>query len=102
MQALGQQAGSAGLVKVSRHEAAGRFEVGKERYAGTDTVEIFQRELEAEFGGNREEVENGIGRSAGSANAGNGVLERLAGDDGAGPQITAGQLHYPNSRPGRA
>ena len=48
---------------------------------GADAIEVGQRELDASLFRNREEVQHGVGRSAGRGNDRNRVLDRLARDD---------------------
>ena len=85
--------GTAGGVQVGGDEAAARLQVGEQRRALGDPVEVVDLQLDAGLAGDREQVQHPVGRAAGGADAGDRVLQRLAGDDPARPQVLGEQAH---------
>ena len=82
---LHHQRAAAGGVQVGGDEAARRLEIGDERRPRADAIEIGQRQLDARFPRDRQQVQHGVGRSAGRRDDGDRVLDRLPRDDVARP-----------------
>ena len=73
------QGDAAGLVHVGRGVAAARLHVGDDRRPVGDGAELVDVERDAELVGDRQQVEDAVGRAAGRGDAGDPVLERLRG-----------------------
>ena len=67
---------AAGRVQVGGHVAAARLQVGQQRRAVVDRVEVVDAQRDAGFVGDGDEVHHGVGGAAGGDDAGDGVLER--------------------------
>ena len=80
-QALGDDADAARVVEVLGHEAAAGLEVARRRRGGGDAVEVVDVELDAGLAGEREQVQDAVGRAAAGGDRGDRVLQPLAGDD---------------------
>ena len=80
-QPLGDERRAAGLVEVGGGVAAARHQVADQRRAAGDGVEVVDRQRDAGLAGQGEQVEHGVGRAAAGGDAGDRVLERLAGQD---------------------
>ena len=84
---------AARLVQVWGHEPAARLEVTQQRRPFADLVEIVDRELDPHLLGDREQVQDAVGRAAAAGDRGDRVLEALAGDDLARAQVIAKDAH---------
>ena len=71
------------LVEIGGDEAAAGLDVGDDRRALGDRVEVVDRELDAGLGGNREQMQDAVRRAAGRSDRGDRVLERVARQDAA-------------------
>ncbi len=87
-----------GAIKVRSNEAAAGLEIGEQRGARADAVEVVDGELDAGFARDGQQVQHGVGRAAARGHAGNGVLQRVAGEDRARTQIAPHQLHDLHAR----
>jgi hypothetical protein len=87
------QPDTAGLVHVGRDVAAARLQVGDDRGAAGDGVEVLELERDADLAGDREQVEHAVRRAARARDRGNRVLERLAGQDLRRAGVGADELH---------
>ena len=73
---------AADAVDVGHHEPAERLDVGQVRRAVADPVEVVEgRGRPAASCGDRQQVQDGVGRAAERHDDGDGVLERLLGHD---------------------
>ena len=72
---------AAGAVHVSGHKAAGRLQIGQQRRAFADFLEIVDVQRNASFARNRQQVQYRVGRAAGGSHAGDRVFERMARQD---------------------
>ena len=84
---------AARLVHVERRVAAARAHVADERRAVGDGPELVDVERDAELVGDRQQVEDAVGRAAGRGDRCDAVLERLAGDDVRRPDVAADEVH---------
>src|SRR5215211_6474602 len=80
-QALAEEKGSARPVEVHGGVTACGLEVGDDGRALADPVEVVYIERDARLSGYSEQVQDKVGRAAAGRPAGDGVLERLAGED---------------------
>ena len=80
-QALAEQPAPAGAVDVDGRVAASRFEVGDDRGAIADGVEVVDVEGDPDLAGYREQVQHEVGRASRGRPGGDAVLEGLAGED---------------------
>ena len=87
------QRDAAGLVHVERGVAAARPHVGDERGPVGDRAELVDVERDAELVGDRQQVQDAVGRAAGRGHAGDPVLERRAGHDRRRPDVAADEVH---------
>ena len=92
-EALGEDAGAAGVLIILGDELAAGLEVADEGRLLADGVEVVDGEGDVEFVGDGDEVEDGVGAAAGCADGGDGVFEGLAGDDLRGLEAGAGEVH---------
>ena len=79
-EALEDHRHAAGGVEVGGDEAAAGLEVGEQRRRPRDPLEVVHRQLDPELVGERDQVQDAVGRAAGGADAGDRVLQRVAGD----------------------
>ena len=77
-QALHQQADATGAVHVSSDKTSRGLQVGKQRRAFTDFLEIVDVQRDASFARDRQQVQDCIGRTAGGGNARDRVVESMA------------------------
>ena len=75
-EALRDDRRAAGGVEVGRDESAARLEVGKERHRRADAIEVLEAQRHAGLLGDRHQVQDGVGRTAGRGDRGDRVLER--------------------------
>ena len=68
-------------MKVGGDEASTRFEIGNDRCACGDLVEVLELERNVELTRDREQVEDGVDRAAGGGDRGDCILDRRAFDD---------------------
>src|SRR5579883_3042219 len=66
---------------ISSHKTAAGLQIAEQRNARANLVEVIDVEIDADFVRNREQVQDGVGRSAAGGDAGDGVLDRIARDD---------------------
>jgi len=92
-QAFGEQREPAGAVQVGGDVAAAGLEVGVDGRAGGDLVEVLQLQGHACLVGDGEQVQHRVGGAAGRGEAGDGVLERGAGEDRPGQDGVVHQAH---------
>ena len=92
-EALGEDARAAGVLVVLGDVLAAGGEVADEGRALGDGVEVVDGERDVELAGDGDEVEDGVGAASGRADGGDGVLEGLAGEDLAGAEVVAGEVH---------
>ena len=93
-QPLHDELNPAGLVEVGGHESAARLQVGQQRRALTDPIEVINVELNSQLTGDGEQMQDGIGGAAGRRDGGDGVLERVPGDDLAWTEVAPQQIHH--------
>ncbi len=72
---------AAGLEEVGGDVPAARLDVGDDRRARGDRVEVVDLERDPGLGRDREQMQHAVGRAAGRCDRGDRVLERLAGQD---------------------
>ena len=72
-------------VDVVHDVPAERLEVAEVRDLVADAVEVVEGQLDLGLVGDREQVQHGVGRAAEGHGDGDRVLERLLGQDVAGP-----------------
>ena len=72
---------------------AARAQIGDDRRALADGVEVVDRERHAGLARHREEMQHAVGRAAGAGGRGDRVLERVARADVARPHVAAQQVH---------
>ena len=70
-------------IEIGGDEAAARLQIREDRHAGVDAIEVLEAERHAHLARDRDQVQHGVGRAAGGGHGGDGVLERVAGDDAA-------------------
>ena len=75
-QAPRDQRNAAGAVQIGRDEPAARLEVGEQRHAAADAVEVVDVERHARLVRDRQQVQHRVGRAAGGGDRGDRVLER--------------------------
>ncbi|WP_184440239.1 hypothetical protein [Mycobacterium sp. AZCC_0083] len=75
---------AADLVDVLHHMAAERLHVGQVRHLLPDAREVRKRELDVGLPGDGQQVQHGVRRPTEGHDDGDGVLERLLGEDVAG------------------
>ncbi len=90
----GDELNAARIVEVARHKAPARLEVGNERGARADAVEVVNAQFDSGLVGNGEQMEDGVGRAAGGGDAGDGVFNGVAGQDLGGAEVTAEEFHH--------
>lgn len=86
-QELEQGGGAADVVQVSHDVLARWLQVGQERGAVRDLLEVLDVELDANRVGDGDQVEDGIGRATGDVDDDHGVLEGLASQDVRRPNV---------------
>ncbi len=89
----GEDAGAAGGLVVAGDVLAAGGEVADEGGALGDAVEVEDVERDGELAGDGDEVQDGVGGAARRADGGDGVFERLAGEDLARGEAGAGEVH---------
>jgi hypothetical protein len=72
---------AADVVQVFHHETAARFQIGEERHAVADGLEIVQGQIDIDGTGHGDQVQHGIGRAAERHHHDHGVFKRRAGHD---------------------
>src|SRR5919199_754447 len=87
-------------VEVHGGVAAAGLEVGEDGGPPADPVEVVYVEGDLRLGGQREEVEHGVGRAAARRDRRYGILERLAGEDVLRRQAPVEQIHDEPARLG--
>ena len=92
-QSFGEERRAAGSVHVECDVASTWSEVADERGAIGDLVEVVDAEFDAGLTGEGEQVEDDVGRAAGRGGAGDAVLEGFAGEDVAGLDAAAEDVH---------
>ena len=80
-QAFRDQWNAARFVKIVGDKPPAGFEVGDQRRALADTIEIIDGQFDASFARDGEQMQHRIGRAAGRRNRGNGILDRFTGND---------------------
>ena len=88
-QRLHQQRNAASLEHVLGDITAARLQIGDIGCSFEDLGDVEQVELDAAFMRNGRQMQRGIGRAAGGRHHRGGVLQRLAGDDVARPDVRA-------------
>src|SRR3546814_18507642 len=91
---LFRSADAAHVEQVLGDIAPAGLEVGDIGRLAEDLAHVHQVEVDPRLGRDRRQVQAGIGRAAGPRADGGGVLERLAGDDFARPELRADQLPH--------
>jgi len=84
---------SACVVQLGGSIAATRPQVGDERRARRDGVEVVDVQIDPELVGDGQQVQHAVGGAAGGGDRGDAVLEGRAVDDVRGPHITPHQIH---------
>ena len=74
-QALHDERDAACTVQVGGDEAAAGLQVGQQRDLRADAIEVVDVERHARFVGNREQMQDRVGRAAGRRDGGDGVLD---------------------------
>ena len=87
------EADAARLVQVGGDVAAARLQVGDDRRARRDRVEVVELERDAGLARDREQVQHAVRRAAGAGDRGDRVLERLAREDRRRPRVVADEVH---------
>ena len=75
LQPLRHEPRATSAVQVYRHEAAARLQVGQQRDACTDAIEILERQFDARLAGDGHQVQHRVGRTAGGRDGRDGVLQ---------------------------
>src|SRR5579885_2779588 len=78
--------------ELDRREPPAGLQVRPERRAAAHAIEVVDGERHAGLAGDREEMEDRVGRAAARGHAGDGVLEGGAGDDAPGRAFVAQRL----------
>jgi len=86
------EGGTAGLVEVGSDEASTRLEIGDDRRARRDLVEIVELEWQIELTCDREQVEDGVGRAAGGGDRGDRVVDRRPREERGRAHVTANEI----------
>ena len=84
---------AAGGMQVGRDEAAARLDVGDDRRARRDAVELVDRQVDAELVRDREQMQHAVRRAAGRGDRGDRVLDRVTRDHLRRPRVVADELH---------
>ena len=92
-EAMGEDAGSTGLLVVLGGVGSAGGEVADEGRALGDAIEVGHFQGDVELAGDGDEVENGVGGATGSADGGDGVFDGFAGEDLAGCDAFADEVH---------
>jgi hypothetical protein len=95
--ALGDQADAAGGIDVERDVAAAGPQVGDDRRAFADRVEVVDRQRHARFARHRQQMQDAVRRAAGAGRGGDGVVEGVARADLARQQVAPQQFHHERS-----
>ena len=88
------EADAAGLVHVGGDVAAARLQVGDDRGALGDLVEVLELERDPDLAGDREQVQDAVRRAAGAGDGGDRVLERVAREDLGRANVVADERHH--------
>ena len=99
-QSLHEQPRSTRAMEVGRNIAPAWFQIGNEGNAPADQVEVVERERNAGFPGDRQQVQDGVGRSAGRGHRSNRVVEGGPRDEPAGADALPDEIHH--QRAGRS
>ena len=91
----------AGRVDVRRDVAAERLQVGDDRRARRDRVEVVDREVDRELLRDRDEVQDAVRRAPGRSHRGGRVLEGRLRDDLRRPHVAAHEVDRESPRLGR-
>src|SRR5690606_8271045 len=83
---------AADAVEVDHVVLAAGLGVGDVGHPVGDAVEVVERQVDPGLGGDRQQVEHGVGRAPEGHGDGDGVLEGLLGQDVAGPDAGPQQL----------
>src|ERR1019366_10827761 len=75
VETLGEEGQAAGGVDIGGDEATARLEVGEDRGARRDAVEVVEVEAHPGLGGDREKMKDSVCRTAAGSHARDGVLE---------------------------
>ncbi len=78
---LNQQGHSAGAIQVDSHISSARLQIGKQRRAPADRIEIVYCQRHACLAGHRQQVQHGIGRTTRCRYTGDCILKSLAGQN---------------------
>ena len=90
--ALCDQGRAACFVEIGGDETAAGFEVGENGRARADAVEVVDGKRNARFAGDGQQMQNGVRRTAGRGDSGDGVFDGSLGDDFGWRQIVAKQV----------
>ena len=93
-QAAGEEANASGGVHVGGDEAAGGFQVGEDRGALADGLEIVDVERDSGLARNGQQVQHGVGGAAGGGHRGDGIFEGVGGEDIQRANSAAKQVHH--------
>ena len=85
-------------VQIHGNEPSGRLQVAQHRNARAHGFEVVQGEGHLCRVGDGEKVEHGVGRAADGHGYGDGVLERLAGQDLARVKLPRDRIHEHRGR----
>src|ERR1041385_227180 len=80
-QAFGDHGNSPGVMNVRSDVLARRLQVRKQRSPLAHLLEIINVEFHSHFARDREQMQNGIGRSSGTGPTRNGIVECLFGEN---------------------
>ena len=94
LQALDDDGDAARLVQVGGDVAAARLEVAQHRRGRGDAVEVVDVELDAGLVGDRQQVQDAVGRAAAGGDRGDRVLEPGLGDDVARALAAGEHVHH--------
>src|SRR5579883_1703009 len=79
---------------ISSHKTAAGLQFAEQRNARANLVEVIDVEIDADFVRNREQVQDGVGRSAAGGDAGDGVLNSITRHDLFRLHVAADEFHY--------
>ena len=93
-QSLRQQSNASCAMHVRSHEASRGLEIGEQRSASADRLEILNVQLNSRFARNRQQVQNRIGRSARRRNGRDRIFESVARENIAGLDSVLQHVHH--------
>ena len=80
-QAPGQQAHAAGAMHIGGHKTSGGFQIGEQRSALADGLKIVDLQIDFGFARDSQQMQHGVGRSAGRGHGCDRIFKRIASEN---------------------